>query len=141
MKQNFFIKSTHTLVAAVLFTMNISGVAIAGSKPALSRHVTITSNADGSGSAEAYFGGVYNGTGVREAIGCGRIGSTGDYFYCYIHNEAGTLKTCDGPLSSYLTQSFSTMSSDARVRIFWNAAGRCTSIEVTHSSEFEDKQG
>jgi len=141
MKQNFFIKSIYTLVGAVLFTTSITGIALAGSRPVLSRHVTISSNADGSGSAEAYFGGVYNGTGVQESFGCGKVGNSGDFFYCFIKDEAGTLKTCDGPTSSYLAQSFSTMSSDARVRISWNAAGRCTSIEVAHSSEFEEKQG
>lgn len=140
MKQNFLAHTIIMLGTVALTMVTIAGDAFAGSKPALSQHVTIFSNADGSGSAIAYLGGVYNGTGVKEAFGCGKLGASGS-FYCFIQDEAGVFKACDGPDSSYLTQSFGTISPDSRVRIFWNTAGRCTSIEVIHSSEYEDKQG
>jgi hypothetical protein len=141
MKQPVLTTTLRALGAIVLMMTCITNTVFAGSKPALSRSVTIVSNADGSGSAVAYFGGVYNGTGVREAFGCGKLGESGTTFYCFMQDEAGARKTCAGTESSFLAQSFSTISPDARVRVWWNAAGRCTSIEVTHSSEYEDKQG
>jgi hypothetical protein len=139
MKANILTTTLRPLGAAILMLACVANDAFAGSRPVLSRSVTITSNADGSGSAVAYLGGVYNGTGVIEGIGCGKLEDSG-YFFCHMVNEARVLKTCYQPNSSFLAQSFSTFSSDAKVRIAWNSAGRCTTIEVTHSSEYEDKQ-
>jgi hypothetical protein len=139
MKLNTLKKTIFFSVASALLTIMLAANANAGART-LSRHVAITNNADGSGNAVATLGGVYNGTGVQETFGCGKVGSSGDFFYCFIKDESGNFKTCDGPTSSFLTQSFSTISSDARVQISWNASGRCTTIEVMHASDYEDKQ-
>ena len=143
MKQMFLANTILARGLIALLMAGMTGSALGGSKPVFSRHVTISNRADGSGSATAYLGGVYNGTGVREEIGCGKLGNdTGHtFFYCFIHDDAGVFKACDGPDSSYLAQSFSAISPDSRVTISWNTKGRCTSIDVVHSSEYEDKEG
>jgi hypothetical protein len=114
------------------------GVAIAGSKYSGGAHVTINKNADGSGLALAYLGAVYNGDGAIEYLGCQKSGK--DRVFCHARTEADVRVSCS-VVSSFLAQSVSSMSPDARLSFTWDAKGVCTGVAVQHSSEYQDKQG
>jgi hypothetical protein len=129
-----------TLLASALAAMATfaAGNALAGSKFTGDGNVRIVSNADGSGSAVGYLGMIYNGPLMSQWIGCQR--SEGNSIFCHAKNEAGVVVGCHAT-SALLAQSVSSISPDARVAFFWSAQGNCIRLQVTHSSEFADKQG
>ena len=116
-----------------------AGAALAGSKFTGTGNVTVARNADGSGAASGYLGHVYNGPGMKQWIGCQR--NENDNVYCHAIDEASTMSVACSVQSSFLAQSVSSISPDARITFSWNAQGICTRIQVSHSSEFQDKQG
>jgi len=125
------------LIALVL---GASGVAFAGSKFTGSGDIIIVRNADGSGSASGYLGAIYNGPSVRQWMGCQR--NENDNVFCHAIDEAaGTRSVSCTAQSAFLAQSVSSISPDVRLLFQWNAQGVCTRIQVTHSSEYQDKQG
>ena len=114
--------------------------ALAGSKYTGSGNIIIVRNADGSGSASGYLGAIYNGPSVRQWMGCQR--NENDNVFCHAIDEAaGTRSVSCTVKSAFLAQSVSSISPDVRLLFQWNAQGVCTRIQVTHSSEYQDKQG
>ena len=116
----------------------ISGAAFAGSKFTGNGSVTITKNADGSGTAVGMLGFIYNAPTTNEFFGCQKYVTGG--MYCQVKNEANVHVTCTTS-SAFLSNAISTLSPDARVTLRWNASGVCTYLQITHSSEYQDKQG
>lgn len=116
-----------------------AGAALAGSKYAGSGDVVIVKNADGSGRASAYLGAIYNGPSTRQWIGCQR--SESDNVFCHAIDEAYVEVVACSVQSAFLAQSIDSISPDVRLTFYWNAQGACTRIQVSHSSEFQDKQG
>ena len=115
----------------------LAGGALAGSKYTGSGSVVIARNADGTGTVSGYLGLIYNGTGKSEYIGCQKYGDNG--LYCHAMNEAKDFAYCAG--SSFLGKTIGNLSSDAKLTFSFDAAGRCTSISIAHSSEIQDKHG
>jgi len=112
--------------------------AFAGSKFTGNGSVVVVKASDGSGQATGYFGHIYNSPTVNEFFGCQKYVDGG--LYCQAKTEANVHVTCSTN-SAYLGKAVSSLSPDARVTVRWNAAGVCTGITVTHSSEYQDKQG
>ena len=115
-----------------------TGAAFAGSKSTATGNVTIAKSADGSGAFTGMLGAIYNGPLMKQYIGCQRDDS--DNVLCLALDESDTWVSCSVK-SAFLAQSISSFSPDARVTITWNSAGKCTRIQVVHSSEYQDKQG
>jgi|SRR5688572_23783261 len=116
----------------------VAGAAFAGSKFAGSGRVVVTKNSDGSGSAIGYLGHIYNASTTNEYIGCQKYVTGG--VLCHALSEARVHATCNSS-SVYLGNAVGTLSPDARLMFRWNASGTCIGISITHSSEFQDKQG
>jgi hypothetical protein len=129
-----------SMMAAIAagMALSLSGAAIAGSKFPGNGSVTITKNADGSGTATGLLGYIYNVPTVNEFFGCQKYVTGG--MYCQAKNEAGVHVTCTSS-SAFLGNAIGTMAPDVLVTLRWNASGVCTYISITHSSEFQDKQG
>jgi hypothetical protein len=115
-----------------------AGASLAGSKFTGNGNVVIGKNADGSGAVTGMLGAIYNGPLMKQYIGCQRDES--DNVLCLALDEAETWVSCSVK-SAFLAQSIASFSPDARVSIQWNAQGKCTRIQVVHSSEYQDKQG
>ncbi len=113
------------------------GSAFAGSKFTGNGQVQITKNADGSGSASAYLGMIYNMTDNNEWFGCQK--SSVNVVFCHAKNVGQVVVDC-WATSAYLANAVSSISPDARVSFRFDSQGRCTNITVTHSSEYEDKR-
>jgi len=113
------------------------GSATAGVKFEGNGSVVIRRAADGSGTVTGFLGVIYNGTGTSEYIGCQRF--DGGSVYCHAMNESKQFAYCQG--SAYLGAGVATLSPDARIQFRFDASGRCTSISVTHASQYQDKQG
>jgi hypothetical protein len=126
------------IVAAAL-CVAIAGIAAAGSKFTGNGNVVIARNSDGSGAATGVLGSIYNGPDATQWIACQR--GINDAVFCNAFNAATNQIVSCAVTSAYLAQSVASMSPDARVQFWWNAQGTCTRIQVTHSSEYEDKQG
>lgn len=126
-----------SMAALALGAALIVGTAFAGSKFTGNGSVVITQNADSSGSATGYLGHIYNAPTKLEFLACQK--STFG-IYCQAKNEAGVHISCSSS-STYLANGVGTLSADARLTFKWDATGKCTGISVTHSSEFQDKQG
>jgi hypothetical protein len=116
----------------------VSGAALAGSKFPGNGSVTITKNADGSGTAVGLLSFIYNAPTQNEFFGCQAYVTGG--LYCQVKNEAGVHVVCTSS-SAFLGNAVRTMSPDVRVTLRWNASGQCTYLAVMHSSEYQDKQG
>lgn len=116
----------------------LTGSALAGSKFTGNGSVVITRNADGSGQASGYLGHVYNAATQNEFIGCQKYVTGG--LYCQAMNEAKVHVVCNSG-STYLGNAVGSMAADVRVTFRWNSSGQCISISITHSSEYQDKQG
>jgi hypothetical protein len=127
----------NAMAALALGTALIAGTAFAGSKFTGNGSVVITKNADGSGSATGYLGHIYNAPTTLEFLACQKSNFG---IYCQAKNEANVHATCSSN-SSFLANGVGTLSADARLTFRWNAAGQCVGISVTHSSEYQDKQG
>ena len=117
----------------------VGGAAFGGSKFNGNGNVTIVRNADGSGSASGFLGMIYNGPAMKQWIGCQR--SESDNVFCHALDETGTVPVGCSVKSAFLAKSISSISPDVRLSFIWNAQGVCTRIQVTHSSEYQDKQG
>lgn len=116
----------------------VSGIAMAGAKFPGNGSVTITRNADGSGTAVGLLSFIYNAPTVNEFFGCQAYVTGG--LYCQVKNEANVHVVCTSN-SAFLGNAVRTLSPDVRVTLRWNASGQCTYLSVTHSSEYQDKQG
>ena len=114
-----------------------AGASFAGSKFTGTGNVAIAKNADGSGAMTGMLGAIYNGPLMKQYIGCQRDES--DNVMCLALDESDTWVSCFVK-SAFLAQSISSFSPDARVAITWNTQGKCTRIQVVHSSEYQDKQ-
>jgi hypothetical protein len=125
------------MMSAAMAGLMVAGGALAGAKYTGSGAVTISRNADGSGTVTGYLGLIYNGTGRYEYIGCQKFGDNS--VYCHATNEARISVYCTG--SSFVGKTIGNLSSDARLTFSFDGSGRCTSISVLHSSEIQDKQG
>ena len=96
------------------------GAAMAGSKYSGGSHVTINKNADGSGSASAYLGAVYNSDGTIEYLGCQKSGK--DRVFCHARTEADVRVSCS-VISNYLAQSVASLVAGCPVDIHMGREG------------------
>jgi len=115
------------------------GLAFGGSRFTGNGNVVIARSADGSGTASGFLGMIYNGPAMKQWIGCQR--SESDNVFCHALDETGTTPVACSVKSAFLAKSISSISPDARLTFMWNAQGTCIRIQVTHSSEYQDKQG
>ncbi len=136
--KNVPIVSRIAACAAALLIVGSTTEALAGSKYNSSGQVTIRHFSDGSSSATGVLSMIYDGPGVNEYIGC-QASSIG--LFCHARDETTANHVTCTSKSTYLTQSVATIAPDTRLTFFLNARGVCTSVIVTHSSEFADKQG
>lgn len=123
----------------ILLAACAASVSLAGSKFTGSGNVTIAQAADGSGTASGYLGHIYNGPAMKQWIACQRNES--DSVFCHAMDETRTISVFCWTTSAFLAQSISSISPDARLTFSWNASNTCTRITISHSSEFQDKQG
>lgn len=115
----------------------VMGTAVAGSKYTGSGAVTVSTLSTG-GTATGYLGHIYNSSSRNEYIGCQK--STISGVFCQARTESGVLASCSSK-STYLANAVSGLSPDARLTFRWDNSGRCVAISVSHSSEYQDKQG
>jgi len=130
-------KIKNSMAALALGAALIMGTAFAGSKFTGNGSVVVTRNADGSGTASGYLGHVYNAPTTLEFIACQKSNFG---IYCQAKSEANVHVACSSN-SAFLANGVGSLSADARLTFKWDAAGKCTNIQVAHSSEFQDKQG
>ncbi len=113
------------------------GTALAGAKDSANvGRVSVLKSANGTGMASGRLGHIYNGTGRREFLTCTRGNGLS---VCRARSEAGLEGACI-TTSAWLAKALDSVSPDASVSFTWNAAGRCTNIQVVHSSTFAAKQ-
>jgi hypothetical protein len=134
-------KRTMMIASGLLGFMLAAGAAMAGYK--LSSQVSVTQNADGSGSARGALGSARNSVDSLQYIGCEHYVYTSPFFvdtmHCFARTSAGVVATCYSTEPTFIAAAAS-MSGDSYVSFTFDSNAVCTSFVVGHKSQYEPKK-